>query len=105
MHMSDYAVSDVKCPQCESSNIARDFSADLPTSTVVKADTEIKLGHLAHRNTERMSNDEKMALALKNNAYKYEGEDKDLPTGMRRSMPKEEKRMREAERIDRKSVV
>lgn len=71
------------CPQCKKINtITRNFAEDLPTNQVVKGDTEIKVGHLAKRNTERFSEDEKEAIYRKNNAYKFTAPDRDLPNGM-----------------------
>ena len=51
---------------------------------VKKGDGEIKLGHLAARNTERTSKDEQTALNIKHNEYKYKEPEHDLPKGMKR---------------------
>jgi len=81
----------IRCPQCRKiKSVYRDFITDANTvaTTVRKSDTEIKLGHLAHRNTERMSEDEKAELTRKHNAYRYEEPQKELPPGMHR-IPKD----------------
>jgi putative FmdB family regulatory protein len=72
------------CPICHKETEEREFT--VPLSGFVKlSDNELKtLGHLAHRNAERMSQDEKDALHRKHNAYKYETPPKDLPKGMTR---------------------
>lgn len=70
------------CPICHANTIERNFEEDLPTNQIVKGDTEIKVGHLAKRNTERFSEDEKEAIYRKNNAYKFAPPDRDLPAGM-----------------------
>lgn len=49
------------------------------------ADSEIKtLGHLAQRNTENMTNDQKQELYYKHNEYKNIESTKPLPKGMSR---------------------
>jgi hypothetical protein len=49
------------------------------------ASSEIKtLGHLAHRNAETMSEDQKNELYRKHNSYKEVVPDKPLPKGMNR---------------------
>lgn len=58
------------CPKCKKKNkVVRDYRADLPQGQVKLSDTEIKVGHLAHRNTERMSNDEKTHLNYQHNKH------------------------------------
>lgn len=74
------------CEKC-GSNCCRDYLEDLSTlNTSVKlGDNELKtLGHLAHRNTERMSEDQKNELYIKHNSYKEDVSDKPLPKGMSR---------------------
>jgi putative FmdB family regulatory protein len=74
-----------KCEKCGKICI-RSYADDLITtnSFVRLADSEIKtLGHLAYRNTEKMSDDQKRELHNKHNSYKHETP-KELPTGMTR---------------------
>ena len=53
-------------------------------STSVRcSDSEVTLGHLAERNSSRMSNDEKAGLKKGHNSYKEAGKGK-LPDGMSR---------------------
>jgi len=77
-----------KCASCKSKNTYRNYVADAlsQSSTVKKSDNELKtLGDLAMRNTERMSNDQKISLYQKHNSYKETQEEtKPLPTGMSR---------------------
>lgn len=74
------------CPQCSKETDVRDFRTDLPNGFVKLSDNQVKLGHLASRNSERLSADEKEALRIKHNAYKYEEPHgiKQLPKGMTR---------------------
>ena len=77
----------VECLSCKSDNTNRSYEDDLTTiSTTVKlASSEIKtLGHLAHRNAETMSEDQKNELYRKHNSYKEVVPDKPLPKGMNR---------------------
>jgi len=86
MSMSDYNENHV-CPSCkQTDSIRRCLEEDFPTlnSSVVLSDHEIKVGHLAKRNTERLSVDEKAAIHYNNNKYKYEEPTKELPGGMKR---------------------
>jgi hypothetical protein len=79
--------SNKKCPYCRHINsVDRDYTEDLSTlyQNVKLGDEQLKLGHLAKRNTERLSKDEKDHIIKKNNAYKYESSDKSLPKGMSR---------------------
>lgn len=74
-----------KCSKC-GNECVRSYADDLLTTNafVRLADSEIKtLGHLAHRNTEKMSDDQKRELHHKHNQYKYETP-KELPAGMTR---------------------
>jgi len=76
-----------KCPVCKHiKSVHRDYVSDLSTiNTNVKlGDDDLKLGHLAKRNSERLSNDEKAKITEKNNAYKNEESTKELPKGMSR---------------------
>jgi len=75
-----------KCSKC-GAKAHRSYGDDLGNldGFVKLADSEIKtIGHLAHRNTEKMSADQKQALHHKHNSYKYEDNSRDLPSGMSR---------------------
>jgi hypothetical protein len=75
--MSSYLV-----PPCEcGSETDREYSTNDVLPNVVKGDSQIKLGHLALRNSQRMSVDEKNALYDKHNAYRKNKTD--LPEGMK----------------------
>lgn len=67
-HMSEYERQE-RCPKCSHEECCRDYQEDLPVASVKKGDNEITLGHLASRNTERMSDDQKEAIHVKNHAY------------------------------------
>lgn len=74
-----------KCIRCRSKKTFRLYKDDLTTlNTSIKlSDSEIKtLGHLANRNSERLSSDEKEHLNTKHNSYKDSGIEINLPTGM-----------------------
>jgi hypothetical protein len=74
------------CEKC-GSPCSRDYLEDLSTlNTSVKlGDNDLKtLGHLAQRNTERMSEDQKNELYRKHNSYKEDVSEKPLPKGMSR---------------------
>jgi len=76
----------VKCSNCKKLAI-RDYETDLTTlnTSVRLSNSEIKtLGHLAHRNTETMSEDQRNELYRKHNAYKETSSEKPLPKGMNR---------------------
>lgn len=80
----EYDSKTIKCTKCQTKDIDRDYSTDLANmfGGVVKSDSDIKLGDLANRNRDRMSNDEKNYLYKKHNEYK--GGQQELPTGMSR---------------------
>lgn len=74
------------CEKC-GTRCCRDYLEDLSTlsASVKLGDNELKtLGHLAQRNTERMSEDQKIDLYRKHNSYKEEVSDRPLPKGMSR---------------------
>lgn len=84
-----------KCPVCKKTlSVHRHYETDLShiTTSVKKGDDELKIGHLAARNTERMSSDEKADLTRKHNEYKYQESEKELPKGMTRLGKDPEKR-------------
>ena len=75
------------CPRCKRKKpVRRCYEADLPTTntSVRKSDSNITIGHLAKRNNERLSSDEKAHLQHEHNAYKYEEPKRELPSGMSR---------------------
>lgn len=74
-----------KCTKCNSKKTYRMYKDDLSTlNTSIKlSDSEIKtLGHLANRNAERLSQDEKEHLNTKHNSYKGADTEINLPAGM-----------------------
>lgn len=74
-----------KCPSCKSSKTYRSYVDDMVnmTGSVVKSDSELKLGDLANRNRDRMTDDHKAHLYEKHNSYK-ETSSQPLPKGMSR---------------------
>ena len=86
-YIKDYQLNP-KCVECNSKKTHRQYCVDVATqsASVKKSDTELKtLGDLALRNSERMSDDEKISLHMKHNEYKDNKEEtKPLPTGMSR---------------------
>jgi len=76
-----------KCATCGSAQTNRSYISDVLTqsTSVRKSDNELKtLGDLARRNSDKLSEDEKLHLHNKHNAYKYDKSEKQLPTGMSR---------------------
>jgi putative FmdB family regulatory protein len=76
-----------KCTKCESRDTSREYTKDAITqsSSVKKSDSELKtIGDLARRNSDKMSNDQKISLHQKHNAYREDGPQKELPRGMSR---------------------
>lgn len=76
-----------KCTKCNSKNTYRMYQEDLSTlNTSVKlSDNDVKtLGHLAKRNSEKMSEDQKQHLHDKHNKYKDSDTEINLPSGMSR---------------------
>lgn len=80
----EYNNINIKCDKCNSIDTDRAYSEDLQniTGSVIKSDCDLKLGHLANRNRDRMSDDHKQHLYNKHNSYK--GSNVDLPNGMSR---------------------
>jgi putative FmdB family regulatory protein len=79
--------SNPKCLHCNSKKTNRLYAVDVATqfASVKKSDSELKtVADLAQRNTDKLSDDEKINLYRKHNSYKYENSDKELPTGMSR---------------------
>jgi hypothetical protein len=78
--------SKIKCNYC-GRLCERSYETDMPTinSSIKLGLNEIKtLGHLAQRNTETMSQDQKDDLYRKHNSYKENISEKPLPQGMKR---------------------
>lgn len=76
-----------KCDSCQSSDVDRSYDIDMQNmvGSVVKSDSDIKLGDLANRNRDRMSDDHKAHLYKKHNDYKDNNAAlPKLPTGMSR---------------------
>ena len=76
-----------KCLKCNEIDTHRRYADDVLTqsSSIKKSDSELKtIGDLAKRNSDRMSEDEKIHLYQKHNEYKNEPGTKELPTGMNR---------------------
>ena len=73
-----------KCIKCGLLSF-RDFATDVISihTYVNPGDGEVKLGHLAQRNSERLSQDEKKHLDDKHNEYRRK-KDGTLPKGMKR---------------------
>lgn len=85
-YIKDYIEKPI-CITCGSKKTYRLYANDILTQScsVRKNDYELKtLGDLAMRNSERMSEDEKIALYHKHNDYKFENNEKPLPKGMSR---------------------
>jgi putative FmdB family regulatory protein len=75
------------CPKCKKNKTYRLYHEDLANlSTSIKlADNELKtIGHLAQRNSEKLSDDHKDFLNKKHNAYRENQSDAPLPQGMSR---------------------
>ena len=70
-----------QCPDCQTETEHRVY--DVVPGHVVLGDSEIKIGHLAKRNRDRMPDDQKKDLARKHNEYKFAPVEKDLPKGVK----------------------
>lgn len=80
-YISDYdaTIKGLKCPQCKSLDIYRDYQNDKISGRVVYQ----TLGMLAQKNSDKMSAEEKARINYEHNKYKFE-EGNDLPKGMKR---------------------
>ena len=67
-----------KCPECRKHKLRRLFEVDNVSTSVRCSDSEITLGHLAERNSSRMSNDERSSLKKNHNSYKDAGKGDDI---------------------------
>lgn len=85
LYIKDY-IDNPRCDLCKKKTTYRLYNKDILTQScsVKKCDSELKtLGDLALRNTDRMSNDEKISLHHKHNSYKENKiESNPLPKGM-----------------------
>lgn len=85
-YIKDYQSNPI-CPQCQEKS-HRLYVEDVLTqsTSVKKSDSELKtIGDLALRNSEKMSEDQKISLYQKHNSYKDNKEEsKPLPSGMSR---------------------
>lgn len=86
-YIKDY-IEQPKCVSCGSKLTHRRYVDDAITqnASVKKSDSELKtLGDLAMRNSDKMSNDQKIELYHKHNSYKEDTTNyKELPRGMSR---------------------
>lgn len=73
---------DAECPTCNKVTKIRDYKP--VTTTVIKGNTEVTVGHLAKRNRDTFSADKKHSLLKKHNEYKEVVPEKDLPKGISR---------------------
>ena len=78
-----------KCSECKSI-CSRLYQEDMLSinGSVKKSDSDLKLGDLANRNRDRMSEDHKQYLHKKHNEYKDPSFNKPLPKGMSRAKSK-----------------
>ena len=81
-HHSKYQKT-ITCDEC-GAECQRSLRDDLTSGFVKLSDHELKLGHLAKRNSERFSDDYKAELKRKHNDYKEQEPTKPLPKGMSR---------------------
>jgi putative FmdB family regulatory protein len=85
-YIKDYTPNP-RCSKCNKTNTIRQYIKDVQTqnTSIRKSDDQLKtIGDLAQRHADRMSDDEKLSLYNKHNAYKESGEVQNLPSGMSR---------------------
>lgn len=83
MSLSDYTSKQV-CPKCKkTTSVHRSYISDIPSTSVKLGDDEITVGHLANRNRDRFSDEQKAHLNYKHNEYKLNRPKAELPSGMR----------------------
>lgn len=75
-----------KCEICGAKNTNRQIALDAATinGSVKKSDSELKIGDLANRNRDKLSQDEKIHLYNKHNEYKQDQPVSKLPPGMKK---------------------
>ena len=79
----DEYVENPPCPSCFTRTTHREYTRDRVHSSVKLSDSELKtVGHLADRNRDSMSSDQKEELTYKHNVYKYNKPKPELPRGM-----------------------
>lgn len=80
---NNYDSQKIKCPECNSKKVERQYQTDLQNmrGNVIKSDDEIKIGDLANRNRDRMSDDQKANLYHKHNSYKDTAFQRPMPKG------------------------
>jgi len=69
----------ISCPSCQKQSLERVLT--IPYVAIKKSDGEITIGHLANRNSQRFSDDQKGHLLNKDKSDKSVP-DRELPTGM-----------------------
>ena len=79
----------IECEKC-GKQCHRSLQDDLTSGFVKLSDDQLKLGHLAKRNSERFSDDYKAELKRKHYDYQEQVSPKQLPKGMPR-IPKQPK--------------
>lgn len=72
-----------RCPECKKHRLIRCYRDDNIYGSTKADSGSITLGHLADRNSAKMSKDQKESLTHKHNAYKKD-QKKKLPEGMKR---------------------
>ena len=66
-------ISSPECPECNRSDaVVRDYREDNVNIGVTLGDTEITVGHMAKRNTDTLSTDQKISIYNKNNDYRFQ---------------------------------
>ena len=79
--VSDYT-DEVECESCgKTKEVIRNYVEDTNSGFIKKSDTEIKVGHLASRNRDSLSSDEKDHIYKKHNEYRYKKSKLKLPKG------------------------
>ncbi len=68
----NYTASPI-CPSCNQNDaIIRDYREDNVNISIALSNDKLTVGHLAKRNTDKLSNDEKVALYNKHNDYRFQ---------------------------------
>ncbi len=72
------------CPICGRNDaVVRNYREDNVSVGVTLGDDQLTVGHMAKRNTDNLSNDEKVSLYNKHNAYKFQKSKVKLGKGMK----------------------
>tara|TARA_R110002051_G_scaffold322194_2_gene412030 strand:+ start:2395 stop:2820 length:426 start_codon:yes stop_codon:yes gene_type:complete len=64
-----------RCPECKKHRLIRDYETDTVHTSVKLSDSSVTLGHLADRNSSKMSADQKAVLKQKHNKHREENKD------------------------------